>query len=68
MTRILAGTANGVFSVGDEGPVGLPGRRITGLVAKGAGLWAIADEIEVWTAGGEGSWARAAALTEHRAN
>jgi len=68
VTRILAGTENGLFSVGDEGPVGLPGRRITGLVAESAELWAIADEIEVWTPGREGIWARAAVLTEYRAS
>lgn len=60
MARILVGTEDGLFEVG-EGRTQFPGRQVTALEA--GGRWVILDGTEVWRSSAAGSWEQAATLS-----
>jgi hypothetical protein len=56
MTRVLIGTADGVFEIGRSTPVGLAGQEVTGLVRENGSLWAIVGGQSVWRRDPEGDF------------
>ena len=70
MTRILAGTSDGIHEFdagGKPGRVEHAGRNVTALARTRAHHWAMLDGRDIWRTADEG-WSRVTALDGHRGN
>ncbi len=59
-TRILVGTAAGLYEVPAGNGPAFAGREVTALARDDAGCWAIVGEGEIWHLGAGGEWAAVA--------
>jgi hypothetical protein len=66
MTRILAGTARGLYVLGGDAERGLPDRAVTALASDGAATWATLDRRAIWQHAG-GAWQHIIAATDFEA-
>lgn len=65
-TGIYVGTDDGLYVLGAERRVELPGRRVRALAAGQDGLCAVVGESEIFTAGAAGIWRHVARLRDTR--
>lgn len=56
----MLGTDDGIRVLGADPARHLEGRRISALAHGAGAVWAVADNEELWRAGGDGGWERAA--------
>ena len=64
----LIGTADGVHTLGSDGPPLLEGHQIDALSPDGDGWWALSDGSTVWNLAGEDTPTDAASIDEARIN
>ena len=64
----LIGTADGVHTLGSDGPPLLEGHQIDALSRDGDGWWALSDGSTVWNLAGEDTPTDAASIDEARIN
>ena len=66
--KVLVGTADGLYELGDNARTLISGHEVTCLASGESALWAIVDGRELWTSDGNGAWGGVAALETLRAN
>jgi hypothetical protein len=66
--KILVGTTNGLYEVGDNKPIQFPEREVRTLAGGASGWWALIDRREVWRSGTSGPWMKVTAIDTPKAN
>jgi hypothetical protein len=66
--KVLVGTADGLYELGDKTRTLISGHEVTCLASGESALRAIVDGRELWTSDGNGAWGGVAALERLRAN